>query len=163
MSSVFFVPPFFSDISLGRVSILRYWLVIKAGWAKREPTMLLIWCLLLVDKVSSYTDCLFNKKTNTFHRIEHFIHTRIKLFLGFFFSCSTSFLLRHNSSFEIFNSCATMLNLIHNFLSRPFLSPNSTFLRRFVCFLRDWASRISSPLVGLQYRFHRYFESNEFD
>ena len=81
-----------------------------------------------------------------------------------FSSCSTSFLLRDDSSFEIFNSCVCMLNLLDNFLSSVFLSPSSTFSWQFVvCSLRDWASRISSPLVGLPIPVSSYFESNEFD
>ena len=55
-----------------------------------------------------------------------------------FFSCSTNFLLRNNSSFEILNSCVSMFNLLDSFLSHLFLSPSSTFLWRFViCSLRD--------------------------
>ena len=81
-----------------------------------------------------------------------------------FTSYSTNFLLRGNSSFEIFNSCVSMLNLLDNFLSLLFLGPSSTFLRRFFVFsLRDSASQISSPLVGLPILFSSYFESNEFD
>ena len=57
---------------------------------------------------------------------------------SYFSSCSTSFLLRNNSSFEILSSCVSMFNLLDNFLPHLFLNPSSTFLRRFViCSLRD--------------------------
>ena len=43
---VFFIPLIFIlDISLGRVSILRDLLMIKAGWAKRGLILLMIRCL----------------------------------------------------------------------------------------------------------------------